>query len=146
MAREYHQGTYTPTNREKYKGIKNPRYLSSYERHVFEWADRSPNVLEWAAETVVVPYWNPVKNRQARYIVDVWIKYRNKRGEIREDLVEIKPSAQTRAPKRGKKKKSTYEEEMMTWMVNQAKWQAAQKFAEERGWTFRLLTEKAIFR
>jgi hypothetical protein len=29
----------------------------------------------------------------------------------------------------------------MTWGVNDAKWKAAKRFAEERGWEFIVLTE-----
>lgn len=146
MPRKYHQGVYEIKNWEKYKGTKCPRFLSSYEEHTYSWADRTPAVLEWSVETIVVPYYNPIKQRKARYIVDLWLKYKDKNGNIRIDLIEIKPSSQVQKVKRGKKQKHVYEEEMMTWAVNQAKWQAAAAYAEERGWTFRLLTEKSIFR
>lgn len=45
MPRKYHQGQYEPKNPEKYKGDPSKiRYLSSYEKHFFEWCDRSPSV------------------------------------------------------------------------------------------------------
>lgn len=147
MTRKYQQGRYTVVNKEKYCGTKSEiRYLSSYELQVFKYLDRTPSILLWAAENVIVPYFNPLKQRQARYIVDVYIKYRNKNGEIIEELIEIKPYSQTIRPDKGRKKKSTYEDQMATWITNQAKWTAAQQYAKERGWKFRILTEKAIFR
>ena len=147
MARNYKQGRYDVLNHEKYCGTNtNIRYLSSYELQTFKYLDRTPSILQWAAEHVIVPYYNPLKQRQARYIVDIYLKYRNKNGEIIEELVEIKPSKECVKPDKGRKKQSTYENQMATWLVNQAKWTAAQQYANERGWRFRILTEKSIFR
>lgn len=149
MARNYQQGTYKIQNPDKYLGTKSEiRYLSSYELEVWKWCDRTPNVIAWSAENVVVPYFNPVKNRKARYIVDAFVKWIDVNGEIHEALIEIKPAAQAnkKPPTKGRKSQKTYLEECATWMVNQAKWNAAQKYAEERGWKFQILTENQIFR
>lgn len=148
MARNYRQGTYEVQNKEKYIGAKNPRYLSSYELEFHSYCDRSPAIIKWGAEVVVVDYYNPVKQRKSRYIVDVYIKYVNNRGEIKEELIEIKPLVQCAPPKkgRGKKAENTYIQESLTWAVNQAKWEAATKYAEDRGWNFRIITEKSLFR
>lgn len=148
MSRNYHQGEYEIKNWDKYAGTKNPRFLSSYEKYAFEYFDRSPAVIKWGAELVVVEYYNPVKQRKARYIVDIYVKYKDKNGVIREELIEIKPHSQTVPPTRGKGKRSeaTFLTESMTWAVNSAKWAAAQKYAEERGWRFGVLTEKSLFR
>lgn len=145
-AKNAHQGIYTVKNREKYVGNKNPRYLSSYELNLFQWADRSPAVIKWSAEQIVVPYYNPIKQRKARYIVDMYIKYKNRYGEIKEDLIEIKPDSETRPPKRGNKRIDIYEEQLATWYINQAKWEAATIYAKERGWNFRIFTENHIFK
>lgn len=148
MARNYKQGTYEVKNKDKYIGTKDPRYLSSFELAVWQWCDRSPSVVKWGAEVVVVDYFNPVKNRKARYIVDLYLKYVNKQGETREEIIEIKPVDQCRPPKkgRGKKAESTFLQESLTWATNQAKWEAATKYATDRKWTFRLLTEQSIFK
>lgn len=148
MARNYKQGIYEVKNKDKYIGTKEPRYLSSYESYFFSWCDRSKAILKWGAEVVVVNYFNPVKNRNARYIVDVYIKYVDKNGDIREELIEIKPHDQCSAPTkgRGKKAENTYIQESLTWATNQSKWEAATKYANERGWAFRLVTEKSLFR
>lgn len=147
MAREYKQGRYEVQNKQKYVGTKtNVRYLSSYELEFFRWADRCPAVIQWSTETVIVPYYHPLKQRKARYIVDVYIKYQTKTGELKEELIEIKPILQCQRPKKGKKSTKTYEDQMAVWIVNEAKWMAAKKYAEERGWRFRLITENSIFR
>lgn len=147
MSRNYHQGKFTPKNPEKYKGDPSSiTYRSSYEYHVFVFCDRRKDVIEWSSETVIVPYYDPTKGKKRRYMVDLWIKYRDKNGEIQTALVEVKPEIQTRPPVASpRKKKSTIIEEQTTWITNQAKWQAAEKFAKERGWKWMILTERHIF-
>ena len=44
---DYEQGTYNPTNKNKYKGKGKPFYRSSYERRVFYWCDHNVNVVAW---------------------------------------------------------------------------------------------------
>ena len=146
MGRQFRQGYYEVKDWDKYVGQKKPRYLSSYELEFFSWCDRSPSIIKWGAEIVVVPYFNPVKNRKARYIVDVYIKYRDREGNIREELIEIKPLSQTKKPTKGRKRKDVYGEQLATWYTNQAKWKAASEYAKARGWSFRVVTEKSIFR
>ena len=60
-------------------------------------------------------------------------------------LVEIKPSQQTKPPVESKrKKKSTMIYEKITYAVNQAKWEAARKFANKRDMSFIILTENEL--
>lgn len=142
----YHQGIYEVKNKDKYLGTKNPRYLSSYELAFFKFADAHSSVLEWGSEIVIVPYYNPVKQRKSRYYVDIFIKYQNKDNEIISELIEIKPSSDLKKPKAGKgRKRSSVLYEQATFNTNIAKWQAAEKYAEARGWRFRIVTEKDIF-
>jgi len=143
---KYKQGVYKVKNKEKYLGTKDPRYLSSYELKFFQWADRSKSVTKWGAEVVVVPYFNEPKDRNARYIVDIYLEYVDKNGKVQRELIEIKPLAQALPPKRGKKRKDIYENEVLTYIQNQNKWQAATDYANERGWKFRILTENSIFK
>lgn len=143
---EYHQGIYQLKHPEKYCGKKNPRFLSSFEYQCFRFLDHHNGVIKWGAETVVVKYYNPVKQRTARYIVDVYVKYRDKYGVEREELIEIKPKAQVKKPKKqGRKKQETFLQEQRTYATNIAKWQAAKEYARQRGWNFRILTEDDIF-
>ena len=56
-------------------------------------------------------------------------------------MVEIKPNAQTTAPVKGRKRQQTFLKEQYEFMVNQSKWAAATKYAQERGWEFVVLDE-----
>lgn len=143
----FRQGIYQVKNKEKYLGEKNPRYLSSYELTVFRFFDNNPNVIKWGAELVKIPYYDPVLEKNRRYLVDVYVKYRNRKGQELEELVEIKPLNQVSTPKKSKRKKdSTYLQECRTYTTNQAKWQAARDYAKKRKMNFRILTEKEIYK
>lgn len=144
--RQYKQGIYEVKNKDKYLGRRNPRYLSSYELEVFQYCDRSPNVLSWGAEIVIVPYYSTVKERRARYIVDVYLEYVDKEGVTRKLLVEIKPTKDLKKPvMTNRKKKETYIQEALTYQTNREKWISAYNYAKERGWEFCIWTEKEIF-
>lgn len=147
MGYKFKQGEYTLKNPEKYIGKSAPYYRSSYELKFFEWADSRDSVVSWGSENVIVPYYNPVKGRQARYYVDIVITYINKNGDKITELIEIKPLSQCVRPKmgRGKKAETTYLSETIAWNTNNAKWAAAEKYARERGWLFRIITESSIF-
>lgn len=148
MSGKFKQGEYQLINPDKYLGKKPPYYRSSYELTFFEWADKRDSVLSWGSETVVIPYYNPVKKRQARYYVDIVITYVNKYGETITEIVEIKPMSQCAKPKMrgGKKAEQTYLRECIAWDTNNAKWSAAEKYARSRGWIFRIVTEESLFK
>jgi len=147
MARNYHQGKYKLINPSKcINGTNEVRFLSSYERYVWEWCDKKENVLRWGVETVVVPYYSSVKGRKARYLVDLYIEFRDKNGDIKKALCEVKPSAQCKPPRAtSNKKRTTIIEEQTTWVTNTEKWTAAEKYAKDRGWEWMILTENEIF-
>lgn len=147
MTKAFKQGIYQVQNKAKYIGpTPTPRFLSSWEYEVFRKFDLSPHVLAWGAECVVIPYFNPVTQKKSRYIVDLYVKYKNSAGDTIEELVEIKPFKETQKPKNTRgKKRNTLVYETMTYVRNQAKWAAAEKYASERGMKFRLLSEQGIF-
>jgi len=148
VGNKFHQGNYEVQNPEKYVGnIKKVRYLSSWELVIFKFFDNNKNILKWGAETVVIKYYSNADQKHRRYMVDLFVEYKNTNGEIKKELIEVKPLAQTIPPisKRGKKK-TTYLKEVYTYQVNIDKWQAASIFAKARGMTFRIVTEKDIFK
>ena len=141
----YKQGSYKPVNRQKYAGCRNPEYRSSWELKFFQWCDKNENVLEWSSESVIVPYVSPVDGKVHRYFVDGTVVLREG-DKIDKYLVEIKPEKQTKPPVESKrKKKSTILYEKITYAVNQAKWAAAEKFANKKDMNFIILTEHELF-
>jgi hypothetical protein len=143
-----YKGRYKPTNPQKYKGDPtNIIYRSLLERRFMVWCDSSPSVLEWNSEEVVIPYKSPIDMRYHRYFVDFWVRYRDKNGNLRASLIEVKPHKQTMEPKKhvgSTKPTRRYLNEVMTWGVNQAKWKAATEYCKDRNWEFKILTEKQL--
>jgi len=140
-----YKGFFKPKNPSKYKGnVDNIIYRSSWERQVMKWLDENTNVIEWQSEEVAVPYISPVDNRYHRYFPDFIAKMKRPEGHIVTVMLKVKPAAQTREPKPAKKKTQKYITEVMTWGVNQAKWKYAQDYCADRGWEFRLITEKEL--
>ena len=137
----YLQGKYKVKNPQKYKGnVGSVQYRSSWELNVFNYMDRNPDVILWNSEEVVVPYRSPIDGRMHRYFVDIWMK--NKKGDVY--LIEIKPYAQTKPPIKKKRITKKYLNEVKTWGVNQAKWEAANDYCKKKDWSFQILTEKEL--
>jgi hypothetical protein len=135
------KGLYTPQNPQKYLGDpRKIRFLSSWELRFMQSCDMNPNVLQWGSEEFKIQYWNPIKNRVANYFPDFIIKYRNARGEVITEVIEIKPKKQSVITK----KTSTYDK--LHLIVNHAKWQAAVAVCESHGIKFRVVTEDDLFR
>lgn len=141
----FKQGIFKPQNSTKYLGSSYPIYRSGWELKFFRWADLNENILAWGSETIIVPYINPLDNKVHRYFVDNFIIFKDKNGNKQKFLIEIKPSKQVARPVDNKKKKqSTILYEQTTWITNQAKWEAAKKWAEKKGYQFLILTEKEL--
>ena len=146
MAKNYIQGFYSPSNPDKYAGDpRNIVYRSSYELRAFKWCDLSENVISWGSEEGWIPYRNPATGKTHRYFPDLFIKIKESNGEIKKYLIEIKPKRQTIQPNPTPKKKTkTWLNEMKTYQVNQAKWEAAERFCQENGIIFKIITEKEL--
>ncbi len=140
-----YKGKYRPSNKHKYRGDHtNIIYRSLWEKKFMHWCDRNNNVLEWGSEEIIIPYKSPVDNRIHRYYPDFYVRARTKDGRIAKSIIEIKPAAQTKPPKRGKKKPRTFLSEVKTWGVNSAKWRAARQFCAHKGFQFIILTENHL--
>lgn len=140
------QGVYKPKNKEKYKGdVNNIVYRSSWELTYLRRLDTDDNVLEYSSEEVIIPYRCPIHpTKVRRYFVDFWVRRKTKDGVV-EELIEIKPDIQTRPPKITNKKGKRVLKEAITYATNEAKWDAAQKYCDKKGWYFRVITEKELY-
>jgi hypothetical protein len=135
----YHKRKYKPIFPEKYAGDPtNIIMRSSWETKFAIWCDTNPSIIKWSSEQTIIPYVSPLDNRVHRYFVDFKIQTRGKTY-----LIEIKPEAQTRPPKQTKKTQR-FLTEASTYMVNQAKWTYAKRYAQDRNWEFVVLTEKHL--
>ena len=135
-----YQGKYRPTFPRKYKGdYHNIIYRSSWEYKFMVWCDRSSSVTEWGSEEIVIPYISHADGRRHRYFPDFYVKIGRKKY-----MVEVKPLRQTKQPKKQKRQTKAYITEVVTYAINQAKWEAAKEYCKDRGWEFMLITEKEL--
>jgi hypothetical protein len=116
-------------------------YRSLWELKFMKWCDMNNNILQWGSEEIVVPYRSPLDGRIHRYFVDFYIKIRSRNGSIKKYLIEIKPKKQTVEPTQPKRKTPRYINEVTTYVVNQAKWEAAREWCADRQLEFLILTE-----
>lgn len=140
----YYQGIYPVKNKDKYLGDpKKCVYRSGWERTIFKKFDENPNVVAWGAEPFALPYLSPKDNKVHRYFPDILV-VANNNGEEITTLIEIKPLKETMPPTKRGKKKSRYLYECITYSVNQAKWKAAEALCKQKGWKFKVMTEREI--
>jgi hypothetical protein len=139
MANKWARGLYEIANTNKYAGLKKPTYRSSWEHAFMRFCDNHPSVIQWASESVKIPYRNPLTGKQTIYVPDFLIVYQNKTGKKRAELIEIKPSGQTRLTEK------TSQRDRLAIAINHAKWEAASKWCQRQGLNFRIVTESDIF-
>ena len=134
------KGVFQPRNPAKYVGNKSPTYRSSWEQVFMTFLDNNDNVMQWASESIQIPYRNPVTGKQSIYIPDFLITYRTRQNTLIAEVIEIKP-----------KKQSIIESKMsnrdrMVVAINYAKWDSATKWCNRNGLKFRVITEEDMFR
>jgi hypothetical protein len=146
---KFHQGTYKPENPEKYMGNKPPYYRSSWELRCFKYFDNNKNIISWGSETVTIPYFSALDNKNHRYYPDIYAKVRTRDGKVKEYIIEIKPLDQSIKPKPPKNKTAkamkNYRNKLKVYMLNEFKWTAAREFCEKRGMDFKVITEVEIY-
>lgn len=139
-----YKGRFHPTIPKKYRGdVGNIIYGSSWELRVMKWLDSHPEVIWWNSEELVIPYVSPVDNKKHRYFPDFIAQMKRKDGSVMTYVIEVKPDSQTKMPTQ-KRKTSRFITEAATYAINQEKWRAADKFCEEHGWKFVVVTEKHL--
>ncbi len=139
-----YKGRFIPKNPQKYAGdAKNIIWRSTWEQQVMRWLDENPSIIYWASEELIIKYLSPIDNKVHRYFPDFIVKVRRKDGLVMTYVLEVKPESQTKQPQQ-KRKTKRFIEESMTYAVNQSKWKAADEFCKDRGWEFKVLTERDL--
>lgn len=133
------QGAYKITNTAKYVGKGTPRYRSGWEFAFMKFCDTNDNILQWASESINIPYRNPLSGKQTIYVPDFLVVYKTKNNTVKAEVIEIKPSGQSAITENQNGK------ERAIVAVNYAKWEAANAWCRRQGLTFRVITEKDMF-
>lgn len=135
---------YKPINPTKYVGNVNEIIMrSSWESKMAFWLDTTPSILKWGSEIKAIPYYSRVDGRVRRYFPDFWLIAKQPDGSEKKYIVEIKPNAQTKPPRKTQNQEA-YREAMETWIKNQDKWEAAKAFANKNGFTFMVMDEHSL--
>jgi hypothetical protein len=137
---KFAQGAYVVKNKAKYVGKGTPRYRSGWEHAFMRFLDNNDHIIQWASESISIPYRNPITGKQSIYVPDFLITYRNRNNQMVAEVIEIKP-----------KKQSVIESKMKAneraiVAVNYAKWDSATKWCKKQGLLFRVITEDDMFR
>lgn len=136
---KFAQGVYRVQNPTKYVGKREPRYRSGWEHAFMRFCDNNENILQWASESITIPYRHPLTGKNTIYVPDFFLLYRTKDNLTRAEIVEIKPKKQSMV----ESKASARDRAVVA--VNYAKWDAATRWCRRQGLTFRVITEDDIF-
>lgn len=139
-----YQGKFRPQNPSKYLGDPtNIVYRSHWELKLMSYLDKHPNVTNWASEEIAIPYKSPIDGRYHRYFPDFYVEQINRDNKKEKVLIEVKPKYQTVPPtvQGGKNPTKRYINEVKTWGINKAKWEAAGEFCKDKGWKFQIMHE-----
>lgn len=131
--------TFKPQNIKKYVGDASKIICRSlWERRVCKFLDENTNILKWSSEEIIIPYMNPIDKKIHNYYPDFLVQF-NDGNKINTWLLEVKPAKQTLLKENASKK------EKITWIINNAKWNAAKVYCGKNNMEFKILTEKEIF-
>ncbi len=141
-----YKGKFRPKRPKKYKGDPTQIiYRSLWEKKFMEYCDLTESISQWQSEEFWIPYKSPLDNRVHRYFPDFFIKYRDAHGKMRNVVIEAKPAKQLKMPKKNPKKRTkSWAYEVQTYVVNQAKWKAAESYCADRKYEFKIMTEKEL--
>lgn len=133
------QGFYQIQNPAKYVGKGQPRYRSGWELSFMRFCDTNDHILQWASESIAIPYRHPLTGKMTNYIPDFLITYRTRNNTVKAELIEIKPKGQSVLEEKMKPR------DRAVVAINYSKWAAAQKWCKQQGITFRVVTEDDLF-
>lgn len=134
-----HSVEYKLKNPLKYVGSLPVISRSSWETKLMCLFDTHPCVHRWASETIVIPYFNPITKKQARYYPDFFVEYIDLNKNLRRCLIEVKPLKET-VTEMAKSKR-----DKIAIAINHYKWECAKKWCDDNNIEFRVMTEKEIF-
>ena len=147
----YRQGYYHVINIEKYIGdTSKVIYRSSWEKKMMTFCDMNERIMKWSSENIQIPYLNPVENAIKIYNIDFYFQVRQDDNSIKNIIAEVKPSKKLEKPmlpttRLTEKRIEAHNYQMKEYVTNVYKFQAAKKWAEERGWEFMIVTEQFLY-
>jgi len=102
--------------------------------------DENNNIMQWASESIRIPYLHPLTGKMTTYVPDFLITYRTKDNTLKAELIEIKPAGQSAITEKMNPR------DRAVVAINHCKWDAAVKWCRKQGLTFRVITEQDMFK
>lgn len=119
-------------------------YKSSLELAAIRYCDFNKFITKFSLEPFAIKYKKPTDGKMHRYYIDLFIEFHT--GD--KFLVEIKSKGETSPPKQPKKQTNkammNYQKALITFHINQSKWEAAREFAKNNNMKFIILTEDEL--
>lgn len=140
MSMQFSSGTFHPKNPKKYIGRGSIRWRSSWEYSVMLMLDGNDAIVNWASESIKIPYRDPLTGKPTVYVPDFLVMYIDNNKQKHVEVWEIKPANQTFKESVGK---NPYNQAQ--WVKNMVKWEAAKNWCKQNGMVFKILTEKDLF-
>ena len=149
MKRVYKQGFYTPLNLNKCQNTRPLNFKSKLELKLMGYFDRTPNVVKWSYESVLIPYISPLDGCGHTYHTDFIIHVDSGDDNRYTAIVEAKASCFVPTTNNFaiiKKRRNTPSKSKMLneLIVNKAKFDSAEEYCKKRGWRFVVITEKDV--
>lgn len=111
-------------------------FRSSYELKFIQWLENNNDVKYWGSECFWIPYFSVLDGKTHKYYPDYFVEMNNGKYYV----IEIKPYSQTKKPNIINEN-NWYNRE---YIKNQCKWKATIEYCKNKGFTFKVLTEKTI--
>lgn len=148
---DYKSGLYVPQNPDKYIGdVHNIICRSSWEFRFCRYCDNNDRILKWSSEPISIPYYNPLDKKDHQYNVDFYMQVLKDDDQTQDWIIEVKPEKHFKKPilegNSTLKKLKSYNHKMQIWITNQAKFKAAQRWADARGYKFGVVDENFLFK
>ena len=131
-------GKFIPLNPSNYQGQYAPIYKSDLERRMMLYLDRNENILRWWYEPTSIKYYDPIHKKVRKYFID--FRCVVKQGLIEKTIwIETKPKCECVQPS-----PKANDQTKMTWIINNAKWQAASQLAKSKNFEFHVINEDQL--
>jgi len=148
---DYKSGLYVAQNPDKYIGdVHNIICRSSWEFRFCRYCDNNEKILKWSSEPISIPYYNPLDKKEHQYNVDFYMQVLKDDGQTQDWIIEVKTEKNFKRQiiegNSTLKKLKSYNHKMQIWITNQAKFKAAQRWADARGYKFGVVDENFLFK
>lgn len=114
-----------------------------WEYQVMVYLDKNSHVVKWGSEEAIIPYVSPIDGRVHRYFPDFIATIKTNEG-AKVVLMEVKPLKDTQLPDPKKPKTATWQNQLKTYVINSAKFEAAKQFCQKNGFEWMIITEREL--